>query len=144
MEIAVLVWSLKSSILSWTSLQMDKTFWGVVSAAVVEKSRRRANMVARGDGKFGPWGWPQDPSYPKKKCVSTNIHRRSGIWSNLEPRCLKVIATPSFKVWNEKYVKSRALTDLLSQESYFFLLFLLHATTLLFPPLVLVFYPFVR
>ena len=66
MEIPVLVWSLKSSILSSTSLQMNKTFWGVVSAAV-EQSRRKANMVAQGDGKFGPWGWPQDPSKPKKK-----------------------------------------------------------------------------
>ena len=23
-------------------------------------------MVAQGDGKFGPWGWPQDPSKPKQ------------------------------------------------------------------------------
>ena len=44
---------------------MCKTFWGVVSAAV-EQSRRKANMVAQGDGKFGPWGWPQDPSNQKK------------------------------------------------------------------------------
>ena len=36
-----------------TSFQMDKTVWGVVSAAV-EQSRRKANMVAQGDGKFGP------------------------------------------------------------------------------------------
>ena len=43
---------------------MGKTFWGVVSAAV-EQSRRKVNMVAQGDGKFGPWGWPQDPSKPK-------------------------------------------------------------------------------
>ena len=42
------------------------TVWGVVSAAV-EQSRRKANMVAQGDGKVGPWGWPQDPSKPKKK-----------------------------------------------------------------------------
>ena len=53
MEIPVLVQSLKSSILSSTSFQMVKNFWGVVSAAV-EKSRRKANMVAQGDGKFGP------------------------------------------------------------------------------------------
>ena len=53
MEIPVLVRSLKSSILSSTSFQMDKTFWGVVSAAV-EQSRHKANMVAQGDGKFGP------------------------------------------------------------------------------------------
>ena len=61
MEIPILEQLLKSSILSSTRLQMDKTFWGVVSAAV-EQSRCKANMVARGDGKFGPWGWPQDPS----------------------------------------------------------------------------------
>ena len=53
MEIPVLVGSLKSSIVSSTSFQLDKTFWGVVSAAVGQ-SRRKANMVAQGDGKFGP------------------------------------------------------------------------------------------
>ena len=51
MKIPVLVRSLKSSILSSTSGK--KTFWGVVSAAV-EQSRRKANMVAQGDRKFGP------------------------------------------------------------------------------------------
>ena len=44
-----------SSILSSTSFLMGKTFWGVVSAAV-EQSRRKANMVAQGDGKFDPRG----------------------------------------------------------------------------------------
>ena len=57
MEIPVLLWSLKSSILGSTSFQMNKTFWGVVSASV-EQSRRKANMVAQEDGKFGPGGWP--------------------------------------------------------------------------------------
>ena len=71
MEMPVLVWSLKSSILSSTSFQMGKTFWGVVSAAV-EQSRRKANMVAQGDGKFGPWGWPQGPSNPPQKS-SNNV-----------------------------------------------------------------------
>ena len=66
MEIQGLVWSLKSSILSSTSFQIDKTVWGVVSAAV-EQSRRKANMVAPGDGKFVPWGWPQSSSKPKKQ-----------------------------------------------------------------------------
>ena len=65
MEIPVLIRSLKSSILSSTSFQTGNTFWGVVSAAV-EQSRRKANMVARGEGILGPWGWPQDPSKPKK------------------------------------------------------------------------------
>ena len=55
MEIPVLLQSLKSSILSSTSLQMDKTFWWEVNAAV-EQSRRKANMDALEDGKFGPWG----------------------------------------------------------------------------------------
>ena len=53
MEIPVLIHSLKSSILSSTSYQMDKTIHKTRSAAV-EKSRRKANMVAQGDGKFGP------------------------------------------------------------------------------------------
>ena len=53
MELPVLVQSLKSSIFSSTSFQIGKTFWGVVSAAV-EQSRRRAKMVAKGYGKFGP------------------------------------------------------------------------------------------
>ena len=53
MKIPVLVGSLRSGILSSTSFQMGKTFWGVVSAAV-EQSRRKVNMVAQGDGKFGP------------------------------------------------------------------------------------------
>ena len=57
----VLVQSLKSSILSSTSSQLDDTFWGVGSAAVVVQSRRKANMVAQGDGKFGPSGLPQYP-----------------------------------------------------------------------------------
>ena len=35
---------------------MGKTFWGVVSAAV-EQSRRKVNMVAQGDGKFGRGKW---------------------------------------------------------------------------------------
>ena len=55
--------SLKSCILSSTSFQMDKIVWGVASAAV-ELSSCKANMVALGDGKFGPWGWPQNPSEP--------------------------------------------------------------------------------
>ena len=48
-------WKYQSNILSSTSFQMGKTFWGVVSAAV-EQSRRKANMAAQGDGKFGPRG----------------------------------------------------------------------------------------
>ena len=55
MEIPVLVRTLKSSILSSTSFQMGKTVWRVVSA-VVEQSRRKANMVAQGGGKFDPRG----------------------------------------------------------------------------------------
>ena len=35
-------------------------------SAAVEQSRGKANMVAQGDGKFGPWGWLQGPSKPKK------------------------------------------------------------------------------
>ena len=53
MEIPVIVRSLKSRLLSSTSFQMGKTFCGVATTAV-EQSRRKANMVARGGGKFGP------------------------------------------------------------------------------------------
>ena len=74
METPVLVRSLKSSNLSLTSLQMDKTFWGVMSVAVGQ-SRRKANMVAQGNGKFGPWGWPQNPSKPKKKKIACQLKK---------------------------------------------------------------------
>ena len=53
MEMPVLVRTLKSSILNSTNFQTDETFWGVGSAAV-EQSRCKANMVAQGDGTFGP------------------------------------------------------------------------------------------
>ena len=65
MEIPVLVRSLKSSITSLNSVQMGKTFWGVVSAAV-EQSRREASLVAQEDRKLGPRGWPQNPSKQRK------------------------------------------------------------------------------
>ena len=47
-----------TSIFSSNGFQMDKT---MVSVAA-EQSRHKANMVAHGDGKFGPWGRPQNPS----------------------------------------------------------------------------------
>ena len=68
MEIPVLVQSLTSRILSSTSFQMGETLWGVGSAAV-EQSKRKANMVAQEIGKFGPGGWPQSSSNPKKKKI---------------------------------------------------------------------------
>ena len=68
METPVIVQSLKSSILSSTSLQMDETFLGVVSAAV-EQSSCRANTIARGDWKFGPWIWPRIPPNKKKEQI---------------------------------------------------------------------------
>ena len=49
MEIPILARSLKSSILSSTSFYLDNIFWRVESAAVGQ-SRRKANMVAQGDG----------------------------------------------------------------------------------------------
>ena len=51
MEIPVLVRSLKSSTLGSTSFQLGNISGGVVSA-VVEQSRRRADMVALGHGKI--------------------------------------------------------------------------------------------
>ena len=68
MAIAFLVWSRKSSFLNSTSFQLGKTNKGLVSAAV-EQSRRKAYLHAQGDGKFIPWGWPQNPSKPKKKIL---------------------------------------------------------------------------
>ena len=56
-----IVRTLKSSIWSSTSFQLDKTFWGVGSAAV-DQSRRIANRVVQGDWKFSSLGWPQNPS----------------------------------------------------------------------------------
>ena len=49
MEIPILVRSLKSSILSSTSFQMDKTFWGVVSAAV-----EQCNQICSGRREIRP------------------------------------------------------------------------------------------
>ena len=46
-QIQVPVRSLKSSIFSSTSFQMDKAFWGAVTAAV-EQSKCNTNMVAQG------------------------------------------------------------------------------------------------
>ena len=66
-EIPVLVRSPKSSILSSTSFQMNKAFWRGVSTAV-EQSGREANMVAKGDGKFGPQRLTPE-SLPPKKCI---------------------------------------------------------------------------
>ena len=68
MEMPVLVWSLKSSILSLTSFLLDETFCGVMSTAM-EQSRCKDNMVAKGGGIFGPWGWPQNSSNLKKKIM---------------------------------------------------------------------------
>ena len=48
MEVPVLIRSLKSSILSSTSSQLDDTFWGVGSAAV-EQSGHTADMVDQSD-----------------------------------------------------------------------------------------------
>ena len=48
---------------------MGQAFLGVGIAAV-EQSKRKANMVAQSDGKFGPRGLlPQNPSKPKNYSV---------------------------------------------------------------------------
>ena len=54
MEIRVLVQLRKSKIFSSTSFPVNKTFGGVGSAAIIEHSRVRANMVAKEDEKFYP------------------------------------------------------------------------------------------
>lgn len=70
MVILLLVRSLKSSILSSTSFQLDDTFWEFVSAAA-ERSRWEANMVALGQGKFGP---KADPKIPPSKIGLRSFH----------------------------------------------------------------------
>ena len=77
MEIPVLVQSLKSSILSSTSFQMGKTFWGVASAAV-EQSVRKANMVAQRE--TGNLALEADPRIPpnQKKCIFSRLKCLSG------------------------------------------------------------------
>ena len=74
MEIPVLVRSLKSSILSSTSFQMGKTFWGAVNADA-DQSWCKANMVAQGDGEFGPLDWPKNPSKQKKWGILYRVKR---------------------------------------------------------------------
>ena len=54
LELPVIIRSQESSILSSTSFQLYNTFQGMASTAIVEKSRRKANMAAPGDGKFAP------------------------------------------------------------------------------------------
>ena len=77
-EIPVLVRSLKSSILSSTSFQIGKTSWGVASAAI-EQSRRKSNLVAQGDGKFGPQRLTPESLQTKKKVF---LPRQFFIYSN--------------------------------------------------------------
>ena len=62
MGIPVLLRILKSGILSSTSFQLDKTFWGVGRAAG-EQSRRKTNMVAR---EAGNSALEADPNIPGK------------------------------------------------------------------------------
>ena len=94
----VLVRSLKSSILSSSSSQLDNTFWGLASASL-EQSRREANMVAQGDGKFGPLGWPQNPYKPKKKMAWRHFESFLKVNSSKKDR---VLATPIFPATSPK------------------------------------------
>ena len=79
----------RSSILSSTGFQLGKTSWEVLSTAL-EPSRRKANFVAQGDGKFAscPWGGLQNPSKPKKK---TRCWWRNKTWGLLH---LQLYETP--------------------------------------------------
>ena len=70
MEIPVLVQSLKSSTMSSTSLQLDKTFRGVLSAAVQSNQGLKANMVDQGDGNFSSKTGPRIPPSKKKRWTS--------------------------------------------------------------------------
>ena len=62
-EIPVLLRSLKSS---WTSFQLDKTFWRVGSADG-EQSGRKAKMVAQGDWQFSLEAGPRVPLINTKR-----------------------------------------------------------------------------
>ena len=78
MEIPVLVQSLKSSITSSTSLQMGKTFWGVVSASV-EQSRRKVNTLL---GETGNFALEADPRIPQNK-TTCNVTKDLGWYRNI-------------------------------------------------------------
>ena len=41
-------------------------------------AENKSNMAAQGDGKFGPSGWPQNPSNKKKNILTKNLY--SGFW----------------------------------------------------------------
>ena len=70
MEIPVLVRWLKSSILVSTSLQMDKTFWGVVSAAVEQSGVKPAWLLEE----TGNSALEADPSIPSNQ--KTNVMQK--------------------------------------------------------------------
>ena len=103
MEIPVLIWSVNSSILSSTSFPMDKTFWGVGSAAV-EQSR-----LAQGDRKFGRWGRPQatvdkifmsvEP-FPNLR-ASKSVDQKRRMW-----KCSSVNLARTFNQANRKHCLS--------------------------------------
>ena len=45
-------------------------------SAASEKPRRKTNLVAQGDCKFAPWGWPQNPSKRKKANIKNTLPSR--------------------------------------------------------------------
>ena len=62
-------------------------------------------MVARGDGKFGPWGWPQNPSKPKNP--------RTAVSRMYE----QVLVTPYFQhcpLSVQKYIDDKIIMELIN------------------------------
>ena len=63
------------------SLAQPVSRWVKLSGEWWVQFRHEANMVAQGDGKFGPWGWPQDPSKPIKQTKKNmNFTSVSNTW----------------------------------------------------------------
>ena len=113
-----LVWSLKSSNLSSISFQMGKTFWGLASAAV-EQSRRKASMVAQGDGKFGIEADPRIPPNQKKKRFVTNFMQFKSFDRRISYSCYSFARDILIVVLTTKYAKRRLKLNLRSFVFYF-------------------------
>ena len=126
MEIPALMRSLKSSILISNSFQMDKTFWGVGSAAV-DQSRHKVRMVAQGDGKFGHGGWPQNPSKPRKKVTARLTISEDQSFRNTQNSTIDIVwgfeaAKHSVWIWLKKI-------KLIENSRHYYLTFRIYTST---------------
>ena len=98
-------------------------------SAAVEHSRRKANMVAQEDGKFGPWGWPQDSSKPigfqrllnNRRCYNTSVKNSYCSIISLRPQyCWNSFVRKRYYCW--KLVQEGAIgpTRVLSRRVIYF------------------------